>query len=135
MRSKIFRLREIFDKVEAAKANGASNKAIVEGLKNHGLIFDVNNFKNARSRILKERAMEALAQAASGEKKNQQVTSPSKPDTPVTPEKQVASTPSKPVVAEAKPSGRKSVLLKSDKGIFAGLNPAPADGTVDLKQK
>lgn len=73
MRSKIVRLREIFDKVEAAKANGASNKAIVEGLKKHGLIFDVNNFKNARSRILKERAMQALAQAVSKEKKNQQV--------------------------------------------------------------
>lgn len=124
MRSKIVRLREIFDRVEAAKASGASNKAIVEGLKQHGLIFDVNNFKNARSRILKERAMEALAQAASGEKKNQQVTSPSKPVTS-----------SKPVVAEAKPSGRKSVLLNNDKGIFAELNPAPANGTVDLKQK
>ena len=59
-RSKIARLREIFDKVEAAKANGAGNKEIVAGLAEHGLIFDVNNFKNARSRILKERAIEAL---------------------------------------------------------------------------
>lgn len=64
------------------------------------------------------------------------VPSPSSSHTPITPGKQVASTSSKPVVvAEAKPSGRKSVLLNNDKGIFAGLNPAPADGTVDLKQK
>lgn len=59
-RSKIVRLREIFDLVEEAKDKGASNKEIVAGLKEHGLIFDVPNFKNARSRILKERAMEAL---------------------------------------------------------------------------
>lgn len=53
-----------------------------------------------------------------------------------TPGKKVASTSSKPVVvAEAKPSGRKSVLLNNNKGIFAELNPAPADGSVDLKQK
>lgn len=64
-RSKIVRLREIFDDVEGAKANGASNKEIVAGLAEHGLIFDVNNFKNARSRILKERAMEALSMSAS----------------------------------------------------------------------
>jgi hypothetical protein len=57
-RSKIVRLREVFDLVEEAKAKGASNKEIVAGLKEHGLIFDVPNFKNARSRILKERAME-----------------------------------------------------------------------------
>lgn len=60
-RTKIARLREIFDEVEAAKAAGAGNKTIVDGLAAHGLIFDVNNFKNARSRILKERAMEELA--------------------------------------------------------------------------
>jgi len=61
-RSKIVRLRECFDLVEEAKAKGASNKEIVAGLKEHGLIFDVPNFKNARSRILKERAMAALLQ-------------------------------------------------------------------------
>lgn len=71
LRSKIVRLREIFDKVEVAKGKGASNKAIVEVLKEHGLIFDVNNFKNARSRILKERAMESLAKSATGENKVQ----------------------------------------------------------------
>lgn len=62
-RNKTARLREIFDDIEAAKAAGASNKTIVDELAAHGLIFDVNNFKNARSRILKERTMEALAQA------------------------------------------------------------------------
>lgn len=62
-RSKIVRLREIFDQVEAIKAKGATNKEIVAGLAKHNLIFDVPNFKNARSRILKERAMQALAQA------------------------------------------------------------------------
>lgn len=69
-RSKIARLREIFDEVEAAKDAGAGNKTIVDGLAAHGLIFDVNNFKNARSRILKERAMEDLAKAASAANKN-----------------------------------------------------------------
>lgn len=73
-RSKIVRLRECFDLVEEAKAQGASNKEIVAGLKEHGLIFDVPNFKNARSRILKERAMAALlheaAPAGSGKSKN-----------------------------------------------------------------
>jgi len=63
-RSKIARLREIFEEVEAAKAAGTSNKIIVSALEAHGLIFDVNNFKNTRSRILKERAMETFAQAA-----------------------------------------------------------------------
>ena len=80
-RSKIVRLREIFDKVEAVKANGATNKAIVEGLKEHGLIFDVNNFKNARSRILKERALEALSQITGSNY--------------TTPKTQVASTPTR----------------------------------------
>jgi hypothetical protein len=60
-RSKISRLREIFDEVETAKSNGASNKTIVAGLAEVGLIFDVNNFKNARSRILKDRALAAMA--------------------------------------------------------------------------
>ena len=63
-RSKTARLREIFDEVEEAKAKGASNKQIVAALEAHGLFFDVNNFKNARSRILKERALEAIANAA-----------------------------------------------------------------------
>jgi len=67
-RSKIARLREIFDEVETAKANGASNEVIVNGLKKHGLIFDVNNFKNARSRILKERALQALIQSSQEDK-------------------------------------------------------------------
>ena len=89
MRSKIVRLREIFDKVEAAKSNGASNKAIVEALKEFGLVFDVNNFKNARSRILKERAMEKLAQAASVSNINRQVSSHSKASEP--PEKKIES--------------------------------------------
>ena len=64
-RSKIARFREIFDDVETAKAAGASNKTIVDGLAAHGLFFDVNGFKNARSRIIKERAMEALVKTAS----------------------------------------------------------------------
>lgn len=63
-RSKIVRLREIFDDVESAKAKGATNKEIVVGLAKHGIIFDVPNFKNARSRILKERALEVLTLAA-----------------------------------------------------------------------
>lgn len=64
-RSKIARFREIFDDVETAKAAGASNKTIVDGLAGHGLFFDVNGFKNARSRIIKERAMEELVKTAS----------------------------------------------------------------------
>lgn len=67
-RSKIARLRDVFDAVEEAKANGASNEDIVAGLKLHGLVFDVNTFKNARSRLLKEKAMELLIQSASSVK-------------------------------------------------------------------
>ena len=67
----------------------ASNKAIVEALKEFGLVFDVNNFKNARSRILKERAMEKLAQAASVSNINRQVSSHSKASEP--PEKKIES--------------------------------------------
>ena len=63
-RSKIARLREIFDEVEAAKAAGTSNKVIVATLEAYGLLFDVNNFKNARSRILKERAIQNLERVA-----------------------------------------------------------------------
>jgi predicted transcriptional regulator len=59
-RSKTVRLREIFDDIEAAKASGATNKEIVAGLAEIDLIFDVNNFKNAVSRIRKERIIQAL---------------------------------------------------------------------------
>lgn len=62
-RSKTARLRECFDEVEAAKAAGASNKTIVAALEANGLFFDVNTFKNARSRILKERAFLALSKS------------------------------------------------------------------------
>lgn len=63
-RNKTARLRECFDHVEAAKAAGASNKTIVAGLEACGLFYDVPNFKNARSRILKERAIAALTQTS-----------------------------------------------------------------------
>ncbi len=59
-RNKTAQLREIFDEVESAKAAGVSNKVIVETLQKNGIFYDVNNFKNARSRILKERALAAL---------------------------------------------------------------------------
>jgi len=59
-RNKTAQLRDIFDEIEAAKAAGVSNKVIVEELQKNGIFFDVNNFKNARSRILKERALAAL---------------------------------------------------------------------------
>jgi hypothetical protein len=59
-RNKTAQLREIFDEVESAKAAGVSNKVIVETLQKNGIFYDVNNFKNARSRILKERALATL---------------------------------------------------------------------------
>lgn len=59
-RNKTAQLRDLFDEIEAAKAAGVSNKVIVEELQKNGIFFDVNNFKNARSRILKERALAAL---------------------------------------------------------------------------
>lgn len=52
--------------------------------------------------------------------------------------------PIKPVVAEktnqvvqpvAKSSGKRKSILKQDKGMFGDLDPQPADGVVDLKQK
>jgi hypothetical protein len=59
-RNKTAQLREIFDEVESAKAAGVSNKVIVETLQKNGIFYDVNNFKNARSRILKEHALATL---------------------------------------------------------------------------
>jgi hypothetical protein len=61
-RNKTAQLRDIFDEIESAKAAGVSNKVIVETLQKNGIFFDVNNFKNARSRILKEREIAALTQ-------------------------------------------------------------------------
>ncbi len=63
-RNKTARLRDIFDEIESAKAAGVSNKVIVDTLQKNGIFFDVNNFKNARSRILKEREISALTQSS-----------------------------------------------------------------------
>lgn len=128
-RNKTARLREIFDEVEAAKAAGASNKTIVDGLKAHGLIFDVNNFKNARSRILKERALAALIQATPAANEIKPIRHPSKEASPKE-KKGVKDEKTKPSL-----SGRPPVLLNNDRGIYGDLEPSPIDGTVDLKQQ
>lgn len=146
LRSKISRLREIFDEVEAAKAAGASNKIIVEVLKQHGLIFDVNNFKNARCRILKERKMQELDLASravaldhhpevSGLQHiphatdrttgTQFVTLPSEKRSPNTNQKRTVALASAPSGA-----GRPSIL-NHRKGIFGELKPAPIDGSTE----
>lgn len=138
-RTKTARLREIFDYVEAAKSGGAGNKEIVAGLAEVGLIFDVNNFKNAVSRIRKERTIEALTRA------NTTATQPA-PSTPTTIPRKPSSS-----IATAKPkyevkkknavkpvtksSGKRKSILSQDKGMFADLTPPPADGMVDLKQR
>lgn len=150
LRTKVARLREIFDEVEAARTAGASNKTIVDALKKHGLIFDVNNFKNARSRILKERAMQTLAQAAQTafDAADQAVSSATTaiainagktsikakpPATPTLPRKQKVQKES--TTAEPKPAGSsRPSILSNSKGIFGELNPGPVDGTVDLHQ-
>jgi hypothetical protein len=144
-RSKIVRLREIFDKVEVAKAQGASNKEIVAGLKKHGLIFDVNNFKNARSRILKERAMEALTRASPAVNESKPTCKPTKARNAVSTNVSVPNVADKTdrenVVKEiavkhvAKSSGKRKSILNQDKGVFGDLDPPPADGIVNLKQK
>lgn len=56
-RSKIARLREIFEDVEAAKALGLSHKQIVATLEKQGLKFDLGTFEITRFRILKERRL------------------------------------------------------------------------------
>ena len=134
-RSKIVRLRECFDLVEEAKAQGASNKEIVAGLKEHGLIFDVPNFKNARSRILKERAMAALLQEAApagiGKSKNALHATTSRQ-----PQSNGAETavPAAPVAAPATGS-RRPQIFKQATGMLSELKPSEPDGLVDLKQQ
>jgi len=105
-RPKIVRLREIFDEVEEAKKNGASNKEIVVGLASHGLIFDVNNFKVARSRILKERLLEKLTNT----------TQKVKPSNPVLKGEKAGET--KPVVAV-----KNAVAVKGKEAAANGKNP------------
>lgn len=144
-RNKTARLREIFDDIEAAKAAGASNKTIVAELAEHKLIFDVNNFKNARSRILKERAMEALAQAASksigsvsskptsknkGSKKIANISG----STALPPKQEQGEVEQNLVAPKPVGNGRPSIL-STGKKIFGGLKPSPIDGMVDLNQK
>lgn len=140
-RNKTARLREIFDEVEDAKARGASNKTIVDGLAEGGLIFDVNNFKNARSRILKERAMEALAQAASAHHTEAVSSKPKGP-------RKIANTPesslllpmqeqgkSEETQVNPKPLGsRRPSILSTEKLKYGELNPSPVNGMVDLNQ-
>ncbi|MFA5170257.1 MAG: hypothetical protein WC426_01730 [Sulfuriferula sp.] len=54
-RSKVARLREVFDEVEAARTAGVSHKKIVEALASRGLEFDLGTFEITRYRIAKER--------------------------------------------------------------------------------
>ena len=108
---------------------GWTARDMVKWLGEHGVEMSVELFRVYLRDLDKEQGFER------SKKKH---TKPHAPITPVIPVEQVANISSKPVMAvaaEAKPSGRKSILLNNDKGIFAGLNPAPADGTVDLKQK
>lgn len=136
-RSKTVRLREIFEDIEAAKADGATNKEIVAGLSELNLIFDVNNFKNAVSRIRKERTIEALTRAeplpaslpapAANQSKLSGAIAAAKSRSEVG-KKQVV----KPVVTS---SGKRRSILNVDKGVFGDLDPPPADGEVGLKQK
>lgn len=134
-RSKIARLREIFDDVEAAKAAGAGNKIIVAALAAHGLIFDVNNFKNARSRIMKERVMKALAR--SDKTSSQQTIAP-----PTKDKNSKTSGAAKPAAAQEKTpidpkpvGGGRPIILSGEKGLFGKLKPGPVDGTADFNQK
>lgn len=140
-RSKVTRLREIFDEVEAARADGATNKEIVAGLAELGLIYDVNTFKNALSNIRKERSIEALKRpqtsvasapttsAQSTDSQKQLLgaieTAKSTPDMAKTQNEQPAT----------KSSSQRKKIFKDNKGIFGDLEPAPIDGVVDLKQK
>ena len=139
-RSKIVRLREMFDKLEAIKKQGATNKEIVEGLKKHGLIFDVPNFKNARSRILKERAMEALTRPApfvnEGEPTCPPITKTPSTSAPAVsapevsaPEVSATAIAAKEAVVDpaTRSSGKRPSILKKDVSLFSGLNPAPSD--------
>lgn len=118
-RSKTARLREIFEDVEAAKSKGASNKQIVAALEAHGLFFDVNNFKNARSRILKERAMEALKNASPAPEEK-----PAQRPIKKTHERKAGTAVA--VTANAAPSKTKQVVAGTNP--LAGLGGVPKDG-------
>jgi hypothetical protein len=55
-RSATARLADIIDEVELALSKGVKRQAIIETLKEHGLVFTLNSFKAARRRINSRRA-------------------------------------------------------------------------------
>lgn len=135
-RSKTVRLREIFEDIEAAKADGATNKEIVAGLAELNLIFDVNNFKNAVSRIRKERTIEALTRGEAVPAVHTiRVANQSKLSGAIAAAKHksdVGKTHAVKPVATS--SGKRKSIFSIDKGVFGELDPPPVDGVVDLKQ-
>lgn len=138
-RSKVTRLREIFDEVEAARADGATNKEIVAGLAELGLIYDVNTFKNAVSNIRKERTIETLKRPQISVARGP-VTSTQSTDSQEQLPGAIETAKSKPNVAKnqneiTKSSGKRKRIFKDNKGIFEDLEPAPIDGVVDAKQQ
>lgn len=125
-RSKIARLREIFDGIEAARAKHTPNKAIVAGLEELGLIYDVNTFKNACSRIRKERALSALEQVASTSRSSSAVNRARTSTSPGS-RKQLDQTPDNTQAESKAVGGSRPSILKPSKGPFGGLKPGPAE--------
>jgi hypothetical protein len=76
-RSKTARLREIFDDVEASRADGVSHKQIVVALASQGLIFTEGTYLITRHRIAKER------KESENQKSAQKAIKKNKPGTPL----------------------------------------------------
>lgn len=54
-RTKIARLRDVFDDIEAALAAGVSQSRVVKNLSDNGLVMTLGTFKSMLQRIRKER--------------------------------------------------------------------------------
>ena len=63
-RPEMARLREIFDRVDAALAAGASRADVLEALKKHGFKMNMPTFDNMLHRLRKERAKQGAPEAS-----------------------------------------------------------------------
>lgn len=133
LRKKKALLRELYPLVIDAKKNDFTNKVIIQILARRGLIFSENSFAVTMHRIKKEIERESKSTPASlsAPAENQ-----SKLSCAIASAKSRSEVGQKQVVKlVATSSGKRKSILRIDKGVFGELDPSPADGVVDLKQK
>lgn len=75
-RTKIARLRDVFDDIEAALAAGVSQSRVVKNLSDNGLVMTLGTFKSMLQRIRKERVKLSNAPGQSGLQKKTTVYTP-----------------------------------------------------------